>query len=1301
LLQINEDSLAPKSQAETTILVELYAAGLKTLVEGKFSRSDDAKQAVAQSCVDLVKSQRKELLPLNVPSSEKLIAAYRPQLPALKWEETLKQHEPKIAKLVDQISLELKNSNLKGPVSEAETNAVLRYIKTIEGLSKKGDIDTDTSVIAIRRLVQSQRTGEESFLHSVPEGTMRRCYFEAVIEKGLPLEDSTKKEAVIALLSSIKGIETTPVTFEGQKRLQLLGNQLISSSFAGGRSLDHFRVVHKVPVILLSMGLSTIRDLNEYKLAPHLLVEIFDQNQLYVFKNQNLREILDGISNDPIQAFSAIIEPMVAVIATEDKEIKQKTNAIVASLMQGQGLEATQSLIKQIGGSLGGIEVDLKVSTEGLISGLLSIVQESKKDELELHLHDLSKKQDPDEKVSLVQESKKNELEPDEIVLLVQESKKNELEPDEKVSSIKAFFREVTSEISIGQLQRENGVAVRDRSPAAIFLDELKTVKLPSWLIDILENKAQSAAKKILNSTMGAKLTKVIVVETMNHGLAETMKRNEKQIKILESLSESVNVDAVLKEVSALEKKKKLKTEDRQHLNFLYLTLAMNPEKRSEKLTDLKMRQELLGNIKGAVPEIVSVGMEIALNVLEKGNLSKHKELIDYILQLAKHPEQPVDQQKLMELLYKSTEAILDDSRTIFPGLFEGALNGLKSIANPIPAAHISQPNIILDSKAAVKQFTAEDVSRAKAFPRLIAAAYESSFWDSDTAAKMKTGVKQLIPKMNSEFLNLHPRHVFTADEIKEVGYLAEIGITLMHLGYKDTEVALALKRYCEDQIEIGKEIKAPDWNHLIGSIEYEQYQVFLPYLFDAAVATLTAEVINEGKSRQLPDGTKEESYLDQKVRLLINSKHMESQEAALNPNGRAILKEIISGMFDAEFAAGQQLTNPVLLHRFPLILDGAGLSDVSALNAAKLDGVKKSLISEGNVFLGKINPLLIGKSIIAEPQKSVEILVSPILDTLMEGSPVEKRKAKSAVSNLFKSITGAPLANQMIGSIEKQLGPILSLEGISLDIDISTHQALDGLRSSNEKLKAGLKKGKVSTEEAAGYGFLSSMLMKFVNNVANAQEQRSGVILESQIDHGAQTSKMADMLDYLGTFTGKAVFRLLSVGMDNMDILLPLLKPVIAFGMELYLKGKIENLEGKVVRNQANEDLYIILKNKSLLTKEENIQLQEFEKNTCSAAEADQLELFKALYENREELLNLLTNVLVAFSKKHKISDHSDLINYIRELANNPDKKVNEQELMGHVLKSFDILLNQAETYDELIPRVLGALAKLGSPAT
>ena len=379
---LNENGLFPKTFGEVEIMAITFSEAMILLNEGGYSQSPEARKQVALGCIGLLAKQSKKNEPLIKPKQEALLASFKSNLPEIDgWKNLFVEQNQAFGKLVLQ---QMGMQGVRGPVNAQELKSVLNCPNYIKVLGLRGYSES-VAVCALSRYIGHHFKNDQPLEMPISEKNLFRFCFEACIEDALPNQPRDKIENTIALFSCVKGKELV-LGKDGQRRLAFLARKVCSPDFAGGRTPGHFRVVAKFPQIMSALDVNHVKHLNHLPYDEKLLGDLFDEQVAHVFKNLNVRELLDAISVNPNQAIAAVLIPALTTLAADNSlEFTQNIQKLIPLMTSrkefGDKLQEFNKLLAKLE-MVNAAELDLEVTTPDVIAGLLSGLLGMKGDEM-------------------------------------------------------------------------------------------------------------------------------------------------------------------------------------------------------------------------------------------------------------------------------------------------------------------------------------------------------------------------------------------------------------------------------------------------------------------------------------------------------------------------------------------------------------------------------------------------------------------------------------------------------------------------------------------------------------------------------------------------------------------------------------------------------------------------------------------------------------------------------------------------------------------------------------------------------
>jgi hypothetical protein len=810
----------------------------------------------------------------------------------------------------------------------------------------------------------------------------------------------------------------------------------------------------------------------------------------------------------------------------------------------------------------------------------------------------------------------------------------------------------------IKEWQFSNNIALKSKSDFELFMMKTNFVKVimnlvvSDYILDSLKIELE-----------GVRFTAIVVDAIVNNDQQEIA-------RIVENL---------------------INNDDKVKLQFVEYVLELNPQSQKNLLQKLVNHYNFLINVQNNIPNIVSVIIKIVTNVLHHVEIEKMQAIILAFADLAENPEKEIDEKALLNILYNTVETSLEESKKLFPGILENLVSWLKNV----PTSSVDKEALANLGKLAVLPKvdvlpTPEEIiikaENKKAIDAMVDARFGRSYFDTDQTSEIKLLSKNEFKKQ----LNAIPK-LLNEKELRELSYLLDIAIPMINpkIGCDANIVAIACRLYSEGQILDGKELSAPTWAGYISGMyakDTSKQEKLRPFIFDAMIENTVLKLAREDKARKVPGTENPEPYLLNKVKMLLNQKRIGGTTEPLNENGALVLAKIISTLFEEDFAAGKKLTDPALVSRFPTILKALGLQDVSLLNRADLKSVSKKLKSETNIHLKNIDPSLVIKGFLSSPEKSIQALARPVLDAFLQGNAIEKERSKDLVGILAEVVAKTVQGKQVKKFAKKKFGIFGALKGIGIELNISTQQLLNNFKKSVDGLDKDLKNNVIPTTEQAGkHGTLATYLVDFVEGIANAQDIRNAAKLKSEIDPKIAVSMSETFLETLKYYSTNLWLTPLMMMASSFEMVQRWITPFLNSYLHKWLLSEIADCE---IAIRQMEEL-------DVLTKEEIEELKSYQ---------DELALYKALDKNWSALFELVQKLVLSFLKRHDVSNHIGLIGCLQNLAKDPNKHIDKEELMEQLLLSVKVILkeaNEIEEYQELIPGILSAITSIQSLAS
>jgi hypothetical protein len=312
--QLDGENIFPRTIEELNIIADMYLSAMSSLQDSGIQLNDDSFAMIFNKCVLVFKEQQKANKPFAIPTIDHLISLYLPHLPL-----TIQWNQIKGAETAFGTSLtkEMRRRGIHGLVSKYQVEAIEKQISDISTLQKMGYSEIEI-VIAICRFIQAPLIGG---FDSLQDTNLFPYLFEAVIEIATEALNDPKPNVkdIIALFNEMKGRESVCLSEDGKKLLQSLTTLVASPSFAGGRSLNHFRVIAKFPTLLNDLGLKNVSNLNSYSQDPKSLINCFSQCQTALFKSLNVKELMDALSDFSETTFIKLTTPLIKGLWDNEK----------------------------------------------------------------------------------------------------------------------------------------------------------------------------------------------------------------------------------------------------------------------------------------------------------------------------------------------------------------------------------------------------------------------------------------------------------------------------------------------------------------------------------------------------------------------------------------------------------------------------------------------------------------------------------------------------------------------------------------------------------------------------------------------------------------------------------------------------------------------------------------------------------------------------------------------------------------------------------------------------------------------
>lgn len=787
----------PRIQCEVNLAADLYRAALDSFKKGGYSSSPQALKAVAEGCISYLKYLRDTYQPIIIPNGN-LSFLYKSLLPEmLNWKNQM------TSPLEKKVVKELEKHKERGPISQKELVNLKQYIQFGNQIIKDGQYSSSVVGIAIRRLVHSLRSEEKSLKSISAEALLRFC-FEAYIESQIPESHHAEIAHIIPLFSSITKKEV-PLTSKGKSCIQTLIKIIFSPKFGGGRPLDHFRILGKFPEILAAINLSSLEALNSYPFVD-ILENLFIKESELLFKNLNLREILEALSADP-KAISLVIEPVLKSLTGQEEltpSNRKELQTLLDIFSNGNDIQAIIRLVTKFLGTVreaGSIEFDLEISTKMIAEGFLQGFASMKDEDFDLGVSG-------------------------------QES-----------SFVHQLFISLAGQLAEAQKNRKNEYPEGETPPFVGLLNGLANFSLN--LISLF-SVGQTVGSVILKIPFLESLLKAIISKEIFKVINQEVKSIDSQINILEDLYHLAEDDAqrIISQLIDHENKIKSRKKNKNTLKFLNRILFLNINERNEKLANLKIQKNIFINLSNVSPSLVSLGMSVLKNILSKLEISHYSTLVNYIIKLSQNPNEQVDEKEFCLALKEALIAFLNRIPELTPDLFENIIDGLKKLTD-LPKVEIKtniklgdlpdEQEVVPYKKKSYKLNINPELGEqfANVFEEKASKEY-SITGIFDTKKNIKKVIKEndLINLFKSEFSSIFSCEQITSDQITEIFYLVEVAASIIQdKKFDATQVVKGCKKYAEEFLVRKEKIKAPDWNRTLGWVKESEHLQILPYI--------------------------------------------------------------------------------------------------------------------------------------------------------------------------------------------------------------------------------------------------------------------------------------------------------------------------------------------------------------------------------------------------------------------------------------------------------------------------------------
>ncbi|MBA2367631.1 MAG: ankyrin repeat domain-containing protein [Candidatus Protochlamydia sp.] len=436
----------------------------------------------------------------------------------------------------------------------------------------------------------------------------------------------------------------------------------------------------------------------------------------------------------------------------------------------------------------------------------------------------------------------------------------------------------------------------------------------------------------------------------------------------------------------------------------------------------------------------------------------------------------------IVNMLYESIITIIEEVQYATPDLVDGVLSGIQEIfsqglrVNAFEEDYQFPVSSLVEEKQREK-LTLEQTQLTQKIKNdlekeLIRLSTPGRFMKATISEDEFKKIQQLLPEFEKEFEGLFLNNPLISDLVAFV----RIGNALLNNGYTTSEIAIGCKNYWEAQLRNNLSLTAPT----------ESNQIY-PFIFDAVIEILADDAIHSGKTR-----LGETILLKEKLQFYLNHRTINSTETPLNEKGKAVLKAMIDTLLDPEFCKGLPLLHPLVLVRFPLILQGVKLSDVDRLNSKKSEFIRKIMISESEVCFKKINIGNIKNGMLNNLQEFMKIMADPLVNVLTPGLSSEKKRENEGVVHEMISafILTSPIQNLFIYAT-KMLKDY-NLRGIELDVEFSVEGFANEIKNTLGRFLSTLNLGKLPASETANSMVLTEALLAVAQQFSEAQSLRT-----------------------------------------------------------------------------------------------------------------------------------------------------------------------------------------------------------------
>lgn len=506
----------------------------------------------------------------------------------------------------------------------------------------------------------------------------------------------------------------------------------------------------------------------------------------------------------------------------------------------------------------------------------------------------------------------------------------------------------------------------------------------------------------------------------------------------------------------------------------------------------LELQYDLFNSLSAVSPQLTILVGKILTNLTSNFDLDKAHNLItqwqNYKVEasidkrLNKEEATKAAKMHIVNMLYESIITVIKEVQKDTPDLFDGVISGIKEISSQgLRMSAIEKdfqiPFISLPEEKPREKLTLEQTQIVQKITKdleteLTRLSTSGLILKATIPEKEFKEIQQLLPEFEKEFEGLF----LNKPQISELVGLLRRGSVLLKNGYTAKEIAMGCRKYWEALIRDNLSLTSP-------AVSEQLY----PFVFDAVIEIMADDAIHSGKTR-----LQETKLLKEKLRFYFNHTTINSRETPLNENGKAVLKAIINTLLDPEFCKGLPLLHPLFLERFPLILQGAKLSNVDRLNSKKSELIRKILIDESEVCLKKINIGNIKNGMLNSPQEFMMRIADPLVNILTLGLTSEiKQENERVVHEMINAfVLTSPIQNLL--SDAKKLLEDYNLHGIELDVDFSLEGLENELKKTIGELLSTLSRGQLPSSESAKSMVLTQVLLALAQQFAEAQSLRT-----------------------------------------------------------------------------------------------------------------------------------------------------------------------------------------------------------------